>query len=87
MEKIKFVRNENPKAKPADESKLGFGKTFTDHMFIMEYDEGQGWHDPRIVPYGDISLSPAAMVLMLTMFVFQLMAGRRSIPSAGVPAG
>ena len=71
MEKIKFVRNENPKAKPADESKLGFGKTFTDHMFIMEYDEGQGWHDPRIVPYGDISLSPAAMVLHYGQEVFE----------------
>ena len=30
------------KAKPVDESKLGFGKTFTDHMFIMEYTAGRG---------------------------------------------
>ncbi|MBP3414036.1 MAG: branched-chain amino acid aminotransferase [Clostridia bacterium] len=71
MENIKFVRNENPKAKPADESKLGYGKTFTDHMFIMEYDEGQGWHDPRIVPFGDISLSPASMVLHYGQEVFE----------------
>mgnify|MGYP002508182741 CR=1 FL=1 len=28
-----------------------FGKTFTDHMFLMNYDAGQGWHDPRVVPY------------------------------------
>jgi len=48
------------KAKPADESKLGFGKTFTDHMFIMEYTAGRGWHDARIVPYGPISLEPSA---------------------------
>ena len=49
---IKIVRTTEPKAKPQDESKLGFGKIFTDHMFLMNYDEGKGWHDPRIVPYG-----------------------------------
>ena len=68
---IKITRTTAPKAKPADESKLGFGKTFTDHMFIMEYDEGQGWHDPRIVPFGDISLSPAAMVFHYGQEVFE----------------
>ncbi len=45
------TRNEHPKPKPTDESALGFGKYFTDHMLIMEYDEGQGrfqeenWND------------------------------------------
>ena len=51
---IKITKTAAPKAKPADESKLGFGKIFTDHMFIMDYDEGQGWHDPRIIPYGPL---------------------------------
>ena len=68
---IKIERTTSPKAKPADESALGFGKTFTDHMFIMEYDEGQGWHDARIVPFGDISLSPAAMVFHYGQEVFE----------------
>ncbi len=52
---ITITRNPNPKAKPADESKLGFGGVFTDHMLLMDYDEGQGWHDLRIVPYGDFA--------------------------------
>ncbi len=39
-----------PKEKPQDETKLGFGKKFTDHMFVMDYTEGEGWHDARIVP-------------------------------------
>ena len=39
-----------PKEKPKDESKLGFGHIFTDHMLVMPYDEGQGWHDPVIMP-------------------------------------
>ena len=38
-----------PKEKPKDESKLGFGHIFTDHMLVMPYDEGQGWHDPQPV--------------------------------------
>lgn len=49
------------KDKP-DESSLGFGTYFTDHMFIMNYEEGKGWFNPRIVPYAPISLDPSAMV-------------------------
>lgn len=60
---IKITKTTSPKAKPADESKLSFGKLFTDHMFLMNYDEGQGWHDPRIVPYGPIPMDPSAMCL------------------------
>ncbi|MBQ8826159.1 MAG: branched-chain amino acid aminotransferase [Oscillospiraceae bacterium] len=60
---IKVTRTTSPKAKPEDQTKLGFGKIFTDHMFLMNYDEGQGWHDARIVPYGPISMDPAAMCL------------------------
>ena len=47
---IKIVRTTEPKAKPQDESKLGFGKIFTDHMFLMDYTAGEGWHDARVVP-------------------------------------
>ena len=39
---IKITKTTSPKAKPADESKLGFGKIFTDHMFVMDYTAGQG---------------------------------------------
>ncbi len=59
---IKINLTTTPKEKPAAGSKLGFGKIFTDHMFIMNYTEGKGWHDPRIEPFHNISLSPAAMV-------------------------
>jgi branched-chain amino acid aminotransferase len=59
---IKINLTTEPKAKPAPGQKLGFGKIFTDHMFVMNYTEGQGWHDPRIEPFHNISLSPAAMV-------------------------
>ncbi len=59
---IKITKTTEPKQKPSADQPLGFGKIFTDHMFIMNYTEGQGWHDPRIVPFQNISLSPAAMV-------------------------
>ncbi|MBQ2865632.1 MAG: branched-chain amino acid aminotransferase [Clostridia bacterium] len=62
MLNIKITKTTSPKQKPAPGQKLGFGKIFTDHMFVMNYTEGQGWHDPRIVPFQNISLSPAAMV-------------------------
>ena len=45
MYNFPVTRTTNPKARPADESKLAFGKVFTDHMFIMNYTEGKGWHD------------------------------------------
>lgn len=63
MLEIKVTKTTAPKQKPADQSKLGFGKIFTDHMFIMNYDEGQGWHDARIVPYGPIPMEPSSMCL------------------------
>ena len=75
---IKIVKTTTPKAKPQDESKLGFGKVFSDHMFIMEYDTGMGWHDARIVPYGEISLSPAAMVLHYGQEIFEGMKAYRT---------
>ena len=67
---IKITRTLTPKQKPSSEG-LGFGKHFTDHMFIMDYTEGKGWHSPRIVPYADISLSPAAMVFHYGQEMFE----------------
>lgn len=77
MEEIKIVRTTAPKDKPTDQSKLGFGKYYTDHMFIMDYDEGKGWHDPRIVPYGPIPMDPAAMCLHYGQEVFEGMKAYR----------
>ena len=64
--------------KPTDETKLGFGSIFTDHMFVMNYDEGQGWHDARIVPYGPIELDPSAMCLHYGQTVFEGMKAYRA---------
>ena len=71
MSEIKLELTKNPKAKPTDQSALGFGNIFTDHMFIMNYDEGKGWHSPRIVPYAPLSLDPSAMVFHYAQEVFE----------------
>jgi len=71
MKTIKINLATGLKPKPADESKLGFGRIFTDYMFLMNYDEGQGWHSPRIVPFGPVALSPAAMCLHYGQEVFE----------------
>lgn len=67
---IKFIKNENPATKP-DSSNLGFGKIFTDHMFIMDYSREEGWHDARIVPFANISLHPASTVLHYGTEIFE----------------
>lgn len=67
---IRVEKSEHLKVKP-DESKLGFGKHFTDYMFVMDYDKGQGWHDARIVPFGPISMNPASMVLHYAQETFE----------------
>src|SRR6478736_4569741 len=51
--------------------KLEFGKTFTDHMFVWDYKEGEGWHNARIVPYQPITLEPAATVFHYGQTVFE----------------
>ena len=68
---------ENPKTRPADESKLGFGRSFSDHMFLMNYTEGKGWHDGRIVPYAPLELDPSCMVLHYAQEVFEGMKAYR----------
>lgn len=71
MEAISITKTTAPKTKPADESALGFGRIFTDHMFLMDYEEGKGWYDPRIVPYAPFTMDPAAMVLHYGQAIFE----------------
>lgn len=60
----------NPKQKPESKG-LRFGTVMTDHMFIMDYTDEKGWHDGRIVPYGPISLDPAAVVFHYGQEMFE----------------
>ena len=70
------------KEKP-DPKTLIFGRTFTDHMFLMNYDAGRGWHDGRIVPYAPLELAPSAMVFHYAQEVFEGLKAYRA-PDGGV---
>jgi len=75
---IKLVKTTSPMAKP-DPDTLGFGQIFTDHMFRMEYNPQEGWHNARIVPFENISLHPASTVLHYGAEIFEgLKAYRRA---------
>ena len=74
---IKITKATTLKQKPEDKN-LVFGKVFTDHMFVMDYSEENGWHNPQIVPYGNISLDPAAMILHYGQEVFEGMKAYRA---------
>ena len=75
---IQITKTTSPRQMPP-ENELGFGKIFTDHMFVMEYEEGKGWYDAKIVPFGNISLHPASTVLHYGAEIFEgLKAYRRA---------
>ncbi|MFD0673210.1 branched-chain amino acid aminotransferase [Cohnella sp. GCM10027633] len=67
---IAIERTQAPKVKPPADS-LGFGKYYTDHMFILDYEAGRGWHSPQIVPYQPIMLDPSAKVFHYGQSVFE----------------
>ncbi|MFP4661858.1 MAG: branched-chain amino acid aminotransferase [Halanaerobiales bacterium] len=67
---ITVKKAESFKQKP-DEKNLGFGTDFTDHMFIMDYEKGKGWHDPRIVPYGPFEVPPSMSTFHYGQAVFE----------------
>lgn len=76
---IKVSLNPNPKAKPTDTSALGFGQIFTDHMFRWTWNSEEGWHNPRIVPFENLSIHPASTVLHYGSEIFEgLKAYRRA---------
>ena len=70
MQEISITRTTAPKVKPQGD-KLPFGVYTTDHMFLMNYTEGKGWHDARIVPYGPFEIDPSCMVLHYAQEIFE----------------
>lgn len=66
---IKIQKTTTPKIKPTQN--LGFGQSFSDHMFIMDYSRDKGWYDARIVPFGNLSLHPAATVFHYGAEIFE----------------
>ena len=68
---ITVTKTTSPRQKPQPGQPLPFGHIFSDHMFVMDYVEGQGWINPRIVPYGPFEIEPSAMVFHYGQAVFE----------------
>lgn len=68
--KFPITRTTNPKQKPNPDT-LRFGQVFTDHMFMMEYSPGKGWHNGKIVPYAPLQMEPAAAVFHYAQEMFE----------------
>ncbi|HKL99767.1 MAG TPA: branched-chain amino acid aminotransferase [Mobilitalea sp.] len=68
---IRIEKTKAPKKLPSADDPLKFGTIFTDHMFIMDYENGKGWHDARIIPYQPLSLDPSAMVFHYGQEMFE----------------
>ncbi len=69
MMDLRITKTTSPKPRVPD-ADLGFGQILTDHMLVVDYTHGTGWHDARIVPYGPFSMDPAAVVLHYGQAVF-----------------
>src|SRR5687768_12936452 len=66
---LRILRTKAPRPRTPD-AQLGFGHVFTDHMLVMNYAPGVGWHDPRIEPYGPLALEPSTIVFHYGQAVF-----------------
>ena len=78
MQDIRIELNKNPNYLPEDETKLGFGKIFANHMFVMNYAKDKGWFDARIIPYAPLQLYPSAMCLHYGQTTFEGMKAYRN---------
>ncbi len=67
---IRVTKAATKKDKPKDKD-LAFGNVFTDHMFVMDFQEEKGWYDPRVEPYGPFPLDPATAVLHYAQALFE----------------
>ena len=59
---IRITKTQHSRLNETDFDNLPFGRTFSDHMFVADYIDGE-WKDFQIVPYGEIGLSPAISAL------------------------
>ena len=74
---IKITKVENSRISEVDFENLPFGKHFSDHMFVMDYDDGV-WGEPTIIPFGDLNLHPATSALHYGQAIFEGMKAQRN---------
>ena len=83
MMKIRVEKVENSRIGELDQSNIQFGKLYSDHMYIADFYDGK-WHDPRIVPYGNIEITPANQALHYGVSVFEGMKAYKTADGSSV---
>jgi branched-chain amino acid aminotransferase len=81
--KIKVKLTKNSRLKRLDFNNIPFGKTFSDHMFTVDYADGE-WKNPQIVPFGQMTLHPANLAIHYGQSLFEGM--KASKMEDGTPA-
>lgn len=76
-QKIDIQRTAASRLQDTDLENIKFGRVFSDHMFAMDFEEG-AWRRPRIVPFADLRMSPAAAVLHYGQSIFEGLKAYRS---------
>lgn len=76
-QKIAITRTERSRLPETDLDNIKFGRVFSDHMFIMDFQDGR-WKQPVIVPYGNLQMSPASLVLHYCQTIFEGLKAYRS---------
>jgi len=69
-QKIAITRTPHSRLPETDLDDVKFGRVFSDHMFVMDFRDGE-WHKPSIMPFGVLSMSPAALVLHYSQTIFE----------------
>ena len=67
---IAIEKTAKPRPRPTEDS-LGFGRYFSDHMFVMDHSSNSGWNSPRVIPYQPLQLDPGASVLHYGQALFE----------------
>jgi len=85
---LAFDYQPNPAPMPAAERDAlladpGFGRVFTDHMAVVQYTEGQGWHSARIQKREPLATDPASSVLHYAQEIFEGLKAYR-LPDGGI---
>lgn len=77
MKRIAVERVKQSRLVDTDLDNVKFGRAFSDHMFVMDYADG-AWQEPSIIPFGDLTMSPATLVLHYSQTIFEGLKAYRS---------
>ncbi len=70
LKDFKITLTESSRLKDVNLENVPFGKYFTDHMLVADYENGQ-WQTPQIMPYQPLMMDPSLAVLHYGQAIFE----------------